>query len=194
MKAIFRKIRVLADPYLKTRDNDIHTDISTIMASALLEKQGGDEDIVIPAIILHDVGWKTVPEAQQHMAYGPKATHPELNRRHEVNGVKIAGDILAAVDYDPGKTEEILEIISGHDSRNTALSLNDRIVKDADKLWRFTREGFRIDNRKFQLTPTQSLARLYGSLDDWLFTDTARSIALEELGRREKQMANGEPF
>ncbi|MBN2125762.1 MAG: HD domain-containing protein [Deltaproteobacteria bacterium] len=164
------------------------------MARALLERQGGDEDIVIPAIILHDVGWKTVPEAQQAMAYGPKATRPELNRQHEVNGVKIAGDILAGVDYALEKTEEILEIISGHDSRKTALSLNDRIVKDADKLWRFTREGFRIDNRRFQFTPTQSLARLYGNLDDWLFTDVARGIALEELGRREQQIANGEPF
>lgn len=194
MKAIFRKIRALADPYLRTRDNDIHTDISTIMARALLEKQGGDEDIVIPAIILHDVGWKTVPEAQQIMAYGPKATRPELNRQHEVKGVEIAGDILAAVSYDPEKTEEILEIISGHDSRETPLSLNDRIVKDADKLWRFTREAFRIDNRRFQLTPAQSLSRLYASLEGWLFTDTARTIALEELGRRRRQMTNGATF
>jgi len=41
-------------PFLNTRHNDVHTEISTSLAFQLLEQEGGDEDIVIPAIILHD--------------------------------------------------------------------------------------------------------------------------------------------
>ena len=41
-------------PFLNTRHNDVHTEISTSLAFQILEQEGGDEDIVIPAIILHD--------------------------------------------------------------------------------------------------------------------------------------------
>ena len=33
--------------------------------------------------------------------------------------------------------EEVVAIIDGHDSRRHALSRNDELVKDADKLWRY---------------------------------------------------------
>ena len=131
MKPVFEKIRQLAKPFLDTRHNDVHTEISTQLAFDLLEREGGDEDIVIPAIILHDTGWKRVPAELHLKAFGPKATKPELNRLHEVEGVKIAKGILQGINYDPAKFERILEIIDGHDSRQKPLALNDMIVKDA---------------------------------------------------------------
>lgn len=79
LKDIYERIRDLARPYLNTRKNDIHTEISTDLAQLLLAEEGGDEDIVIPAIILHDVGWKEVPEDIQSKAFGPKASMPEWN-------------------------------------------------------------------------------------------------------------------
>ena len=189
MKAIYREIRKLAEPYLATRENDIHTDISTRMAYALMGEEGGSEGAIIPVITLHDVGWKTVPEERQLEAFGPRAMRPELNRRHELEGVRIAGEILRSIHYDPDTSREILEIIEGHDSRKEALSLNDRIVKDADKLWRFTREGFMIDTRRFQETPAQGLIRLESKLEGWLFTDAAKRIAREELFHRRAQVS-----
>ena len=84
MKPVFEKIRQLAKPFLDTRRNDVHTAISTRLAFRLLEQEGGYEDIVIPAIILHDIGRKRVPTELQLQAFGPKATRPELNRLHEV--------------------------------------------------------------------------------------------------------------
>ena len=85
MKTIFQKIWQLAEPYLNTRKNNIHTKISTEFAYRLLEKEGGDQDIVIPAIILHDVGWKRVPENLQLKAFGPKATSPVPIPTHSVH-------------------------------------------------------------------------------------------------------------
>lgn len=193
MKKIFKTIRKLAEPYLTTRENDTHTDISTHMAYALMETLGGVEDIIIPAVILHDVGWKTVPEESLLDAFGPGKRRPELNRRHEVEGARIAGEILMSVDYDKDKTRDILEIIAGHDSRKEALSLNDRIVKDADKLFRFTREGFMIDTQRFQETPEQGLSRLDSKLEEWLFTDRAKIMARAELCLRRAEIFTRSP-
>jgi HD superfamily phosphodiesterase len=192
MRGTFKKIRSLAEPYLDTRKNDIHTDIATEFAFKLLEKEGGDEDIAIPAIILHDVGWKRVPEELQLKAFGPKAASPELNRIHEVESVKIAKEILEEVNYDKDKAEEILKIIDGHDSRQEAISLNDRIVKDSDKLWRYTQEGLSIDVDRFAETFEEGIERITSALDKWFFTNSAKDIAREEIKKRLAEYEGGE--
>ena len=185
MNSIFEKLWRAARPYLDTRANDIHTEISIQYAFQLIKQEGGDVDVVIPAITLHDVGWKKVPADLQLQAFGPKAKKPELNRLHEEESVKIARKILKQMDFDEVKSREILEIIDGHDSRKTALSLNDQVVKDADKLWRFSKEGFWIDLERFEETFDESMSRLKGNISNWLFTDTAKEIAATELEQRE---------
>ncbi|MGD9300243.1 MAG: HD domain-containing protein [Desulfobacterales bacterium] len=191
MKPVFEKIRHLTTPYLDTRHNDVHTDVSTRLAFELLKREGGDEDIVIPAIILHDTGWKRVPAELHLKAFGPGATKPELNRRHEIEGVKIADEILRAVNYDRTMSKKILEIIDGHDSRHEPLSLNDRIVKDADKLWRYTGSGFYIDIKRFGESFDEGLERLSGNMPGWFFTVTAKEMAAEKLNRRQKEKTAG---
>ena len=191
MKETFKEIRRLAAPYLDTRKNDIHIDIATEFAVKLLEKEGGDEDVVVPAVILHDVGWKRVPEELHLKAFGPRAESPELNRLHEVEGVGIARELLEKVNYDKEKTEEILRIIDGHDSRKEALSLNDKIVKDSDKLWRYTREGFDTDTERFSETFQEGISRLTSSLDKWFLTDSAKEIAREEIETRLREYEGG---
>lgn len=175
-------------PYLNTRKNDIHTKISLDIACKLLELEDGDQDIVIPAIILHDVGWKMVTKSLQLKAYGPVIESPELNRVHEVEGAKIAKDILEKIHYDENKIEEIISIIDGHDSREEPLSLNDKIVKDADKLWRYSRQCTRIDAERFKLSYRQELNQLGSNLDRWFFTDSAKQIAKEELVKRQTEL------
>ncbi len=186
-RSVVEKIYQLARSYLNTRRNDVHVDISLQYARELLKAEGGEEDIVIPAIILHDVGWKKVPEALHLKAFGPRATSPELNRMHEEQGVQIAGDILSKVHYDQDKVSEILKIIDGHDSRKKAVSFNDQIVKDADKLFRYSQKGFEIDNKRFEETVVEGLSRLRTYVDRWFFTQTAYRIAKDELAKREKE-------
>ncbi|UCH07165.1 MAG: HD domain-containing protein [Deltaproteobacteria bacterium] len=184
MKRIFEKIWELAEPYLDTRDNTIHTRISVRLAYQLLDREGGDPAIVIPAIILHDVGWKAIPENLHLAAFGPKATSPELNRVHEVEGVRIAKEILEQVQYDHGRIEEILEIIDGHDSREEPLSLNDKLVKDADRLSRYAKEIFHIDMQRYNHTYEEELNRIRSQLEKWFFTRSAKKIARKELRNR----------
>jgi hypothetical protein len=190
MKNIFREIWQLAEPYLNTRDNEIHTKISLEFAYKLLEAEGGDEDVVIPALILHDVGWKRVPEDIQLKTFGPKATLPELTKIHEDEGVKIAKDILKKINYDNNKAEEILRIVGGHDSRVEPISLNDRLVKDADKLFRYTREYIDIYAKKFALTREQMLGRHEGKLAEWFLTHSGSEMARAELEKRLKESNN----
>jgi len=189
-RLVFKQIYQLAQPYLNTRRNDVHTEMSMQLAYQLLKAEGGRESIVIPAIILHDVGWQKVPAALHLKAFGPKATSPEINRTHEQEGVKIAKKILMKVNYDKEKITEILKIIDGHDSRKESISLNDSLVKDADKLWRFTQTGFDIDNKRFEETVAEGLNRLRKYLSRWFFTDTAYQIAKEELQQREREAGN----
>lgn len=189
-RSVFKQIYQLAQPYLSTRHNDVHTEMSMQLAYQLLKAEGGRESIVIPAIILHDVGWQKVPAALHLKAFGPKATSPEINRTHEQEGVKIAKKILMKVNYDKEKITEILKIIDGHDSRKESISLNDSLVKDADKLWRFTQTGFDIDNKRFEETVAEGLNRLRKYLPRWFFTHTANQIAKKELQQRERDAGN----
>ena len=181
MKAIFEKIWEFSKPYLNTRKNDMHTKISLTFAYKLLEKEGGDEGIVVPAVILHDVGWIRVAETLQLQAFGPNATSPEINRVHEIEGSKIAKGILKKVNYHTDSVEDIIEIIEGHDSRKEALSLNDKLVKDADKLFRYSKEGLHIDVERFGETYEEGIDRFERNVERWFFTAPAKEMARKEL-------------
>jgi HD superfamily phosphodiesterase len=187
MRAIFDEIWRRAKPYLNTRKNDIHTEISVRFAEMLLEKEGGDEDVVLPAIILHDVGWIKVPEEEQNKGFGPEIQSPSVVKNHELEGVQIAKGILEAVDYNKEKIALILEIIEGHDSRKEADSIDESIVKDADKLWRFSREGFTIDCDRFNLKPMERVKKKDLDIDSIFFTESAKQIAKKEIQVRLKE-------
>jgi len=173
----------LAGPFLDTRHNEVHATVSCRFARELLTEEGGDPEVVLPAIILHDVGWKVIPEEKQLECFGPYARDRGANRIHEVEGARIATAILERVEYDPAKIRVIANIISGHDSRLVPISLEDQIVKDADKLFRFSEEGFAIDCGRFALDPGRSVAGLRRRIDSWLFTDTAKRVAHRELDK-----------
>lgn len=173
-------IFALARPYLETRHNVIHTEIAYSFACSLLDAEGGDEDVALPAILLHDVGWKRVPEELHLKAFGPAVNDLELNRIHEVEGAKIAREILNKVGYDAALTDEIAEIIIGHDSRREPFSLNDAIVKDSDKLWRFSDEALKVDPVRFGIDPIVHVAWLKEQIEGWFITATAKRTAYHE--------------
>lgn len=191
---IYDKIYQAAEPYWDTRHNDIHLPLAYDFAKKLLAcYPQADESVVLPAILLHDIGWKMVPEERQLNAFGPKATDKAANRLHEAEGVRLGGEILASLDYDPAKTQEILTIIDGHDSRLEALSLNDSLVKDADKLWRFTSTGVDIDYQRFEVELAVYLDYLGQKIEEWLFTPEAKEIARSELARTRLEIGDKSP-
>ena len=79
------------------------------------------------------------------------------------------------------RTARIQEIIDGHDSRAQALSLEDALVKDADKLWRFTESGVRICHVWMDRSPGDFMDFVESRIDGWLLTDVGRGLAREIL-------------
>ncbi len=186
-KPIHQKIFERAKPFLRTRKNLIHTRIALRYALKLLRSEEGDEDVVIPAILLHDVGWKMIPSNLQLTAFGPNPSNPQLVRVHEVEGAKIAEAILKEFYYPPKKIKEISRIIRGHDSRKRPISQSDRIVKDSDKLWRYSRRGMAVDLDRFQIPRREYLIFLEAIINHWFLTPTGREVARREISLRKKE-------
>lgn len=193
MKKIFEKIWNLALPHQDKIDDKGHARTVTSCAYRLLEKERADENIVIPAAILHDVGWSQLPRKERFLKFSPTATKEEKiqNRlKHQKEGVKIARRILEKVDYPPNLSEKILEIISQHDTRKGFISKEEGLVRDADKLWRFSKIGFKKDLKRFNFTFQQLEEKLLKNLKDpnFIYSQTAKNIAEEELKNRKKEL------
>jgi HD domain-containing protein len=179
-----RSVYLRAREYWNTRFNDLHVPIAYAFArELLLAHPEADRDVVVPAILLHDVGWKSIPEDRQLGAFRPGARDETLRRFHETEGVRIAGEILAAAGVAAGRRDAVVRIIDGHDTRLEALSLEDSIVKDADKLWRFTPTAIDIDHRRFQLPLGEYLTWLGGEVDRILLTKRGAQIARDQFDR-----------
>ena len=189
IKPIHQRIFKKAEPFLHTRKNLIHTKIALRYALKLLKSEKGDEGVVIPAIILHDVGWNVIPEHLHLTAFGPNPSNPKLARVHELEGAKIARAILEKMHYSPEKVNEIFRIIQGHDSRKRPISASDRIVKDGDKLTRYSRKGMAIDLHRFQIPHRKYLIFLEGIIDQWFLTSAGKEIARREIFLRRSERA-----
>ena len=168
-----------AEPYLKVRDNDGHAIYAYGLARALLDlTPDADPDVVLPAILLHDTGWSQVPEPEILEAIAPGGGRPDLVVRHEKEGARIAREILADVGWDAERTDRVIAIVDGHDTRREAISLDDALMKDADKLWRLTPHGVDTVMGWFGLTREQAHRLIASRVHDHLLSDAGRALAL----------------
>ena len=165
-------------PYLDVRNNDGHSIYAFGLAAALCDRiPDANPEVVLPAILLHDTGWKTVPEDKLLEAIAPIPQHPELVRQHEVEGAAIARAIMTDVGSNPAIIDQVTEIIDGHDTRKFSLHINDAVVKDADKLWRISQHGLGTVREWFDLPREEALRLVSWRVHDYLFTDEAKSMA-----------------
>ena len=164
-------------PYLKVRQNDEHTRYSFRFAEGLVPLCGARAEVALPAIILHDVGWSTVPDDKILESFGPRMKYPEFRRQHEFEGVRIAREILDDLHYPAEITRAVAAIIDGHDTRPEALSAEDAVVKDADKLWLFTPFGLTTVREWFGYSVPEYLAYLAMLAANRLHTQPGRTMA-----------------
>lgn len=187
----YQPIWQAARPFLQTRSNDTHTFYCYGFARQLLAVHtNAQADVVLTAVLLHDVGWSTVPEDKQLLSFGPHMRYPELRRQHEVEGARIAREILTDLAWDTAVTEAAAAIIDGHDTRPELLSLEDALVKDADKLWRYTPFGLETVGGWFGFSPEEQLALLEKWLGHRFYTDTAVHMARGLLAYLQIRMAD----
>ncbi len=176
------KILKLARPYLQVRDNERHTWDALGFALRLLERYEGEREVVGAATILHDVGWIALSKEQLSRGWGPFADMAVL-RLHEQAGTETAIRILGEVGCDRVTAQKVIAIVDGHDSRTSALSLDDKIVKDADKLTRYGVTFWTIAHL-LSMPPEDLVSRLDRMIDQWFLLDLSRRMAREELGLR----------
>jgi HD superfamily phosphodiesterase len=188
----FTTVFARALPYLQTRHNELHTRISLDFAKRLLAAEGGDPRIVIPAILLHDIGWSKVPEAQQLLAFGPNVKDPDLTRVHEREGARMAEEILVSLGYEGERVGEIVSIIAGHDTRPESSSLHESIVRDADKLFRLSERGFAIDCERFEQDPAAYLGWVEEQIAHWFFTTSGAELARQETAARYRELRSAQ--
>jgi len=172
----------LAKPYLQIRDNERHTLNAIEFALVLLENYEADRAVVIPALILHDVGWSKVSQDIISRACRPQPDKT-LVRIHERESERIADTILRDIKHDRARSEKILEIIGGHDTRGNSLSIDDKIVKDCDKLTRYAK-NFWYWTSALPMAPEKFADTLEGLIDHWFFLDKSKEMAREELSQR----------
>jgi hypothetical protein len=194
MKEIFERIWELALPYQDKRDDSGHAEVSLRYAKELAALENGDEDVILPAIILHDIGYSQLPKERRLLVFDKDAKDEDKRpvvMEHQAESVKLATKILEEVNYPQGLVPEILEIISQHDSRKGFISKNEGLVRDADKLWRTSKEGFAAAEARRQSageskpeSPDETLIKKIGegiNKPDYFYSDRARKMAIADL-------------
>ena len=173
-----------SETYMRARKNDVHIPLSYAFARKLLQHYpDADEDIVSLAIILHDIGWYCIDMGDIiEKGFGPNMMQSEVRFRHEREGVRMSREVLEQTNWPESVIAAVGEIIDGHDTRPQARSLNDRVVRDADKLWRFTVTGVAVACDWFKMTPRQYADRLEQQVSI-LETEAGRQMAATALAQ-----------
>lgn len=138
-----KKIWEKALSHQDRRNDTGHAEVATYFALQLLNQIPEiKRNVVIPAIILHDIGYEISPD-DFRKAFLSKNPDKELQKKirleHQVRGVVLASQILETVKFPTQDIGEILRIIADHDTRFYDTTNNGKIVQDVDILWRFTK-------------------------------------------------------
>jgi HD superfamily phosphodiesterase len=172
---------------MRTRGNDIHIPISFAFAERLCDAYpAADRLVVRVAILLHDTGWARVDETRIiSEGFAGDWRRAKIRYEHEFAGCDIAREVLPGLGYDAGFVERVTAIIEGHDTRAESRSLEDSLVRDADRLWRFTAAGIALASGWFGKTPSEYARRLRAEIIPELITEAAVRMAEAELERAE---------
>ena len=193
MTDIFERIWQLALPYQDRRDDPGHAEITLYYATSLAESEQGNPDVIIPAMILHDVGWSQVSRERWLFVFHKSKTDEqrrEVQIEHQNAGVMLAKEILEKAEYPAQLAPEILEIISQHDTRKGFISRNEGLVRDSDKLWRFSKECFEAGVKRSKTSPEERCKDLEASIDkpDYFYSERAKELAREQLQARRREL------
>lgn len=181
---IHKKVFKAAEKYMRVRKNDVHIPISFHYAMRLADAYpDADRELVGVAIILHDIGWYSIDEDDifKKGFQSENFMQSDVRYLHESEGVRLAKPLLKDLGYDNEFIQKVCTIIDGHDTRNFSRSLEDELVRDADKLWRFTVAGVSVACDWFKQTPAKYCARLGTDIIPQLHLEESKEMALADL-------------
>jgi HD domain len=186
-----KQIFKAAEKYMRVRKNDVHIPLSYQYALKLLKYYPqADANVVAAGIILHDIGWYSIDEEDIFKKGFQVANFLQSDVRylHESEGVRLAIPLLEGLGYDADFIQKVTTIIDGHDTRTFSRSLEDELVRDADKLWRFCTTGVSIAADWFKQTPTQYATRLVTDVISQLHLPESVKMAKADLKKTRKEL------
>lgn len=174
-------------PETRARGNDIHLPVSLAFAERLLEAHPeADALLVRVSIMLHDAGWGRVDESRiLTEGFAGDWRKAAIRFEHEKQGCEIAREVLPPLGYEQAFVEEVCAIIGGHDTRKEAYSLEDALVRDADRLWRFDAVGIALASGWFKMDPATYCRRLRAEIIPELLSHASIDMAIANLERSE---------
>jgi HD superfamily phosphodiesterase len=183
------RLKEQARPYLlQGRPDDwAHTLRAIAYGKVLLKEEKGDPEVVITALVLHDIGWSRVSFDDFVQAPPEKKKETRSLKEHMVQGALLAREILDPLDFPKDKKELVLKIIAVHDLPDAIQDLPEPeaiLVMEADRLDRFGEESLKRYRKMFGENYLQEGRRflLEGS-QTWFRTPTAKRLVQESLAK-----------
>ena len=169
----------------RVRGNDIHLPISLAYAERLCASHPEADALVVRiATLLHDTGWSRVDEDRIiSEGFRGEWRTSAVRFEHEKQGCEIAREVLPGLGYDDDLVVAVCAIIDGHDTRKEAHSLEDAMMRDADRLWRFEPAGIALASGWFDVDPATYCDRLAAEIIPELLTTAGRDMAEAALAR-----------
>lgn len=176
------------EPETRTRANDLHLPVAVAYATRLCDAYpSADREVTLVATLLHDTGWAHVDESRIITeGFSNDWRKAAIRFEHEAEGVKVAQRVLPPLGYDSDFVDRVCEIIDGHDTRHVPFSLEDAIMRDADRLWRFDLPGIAMSSSWFGMAVSDYVDRLEREILPEFKTQAGYEIALADLDRSRK--------
>ncbi|MDD4271375.1 MAG: HD domain-containing protein [Patescibacteria group bacterium] len=183
MKKQYKKIWQLALPHIKAgREKDLTHVKGVVKAMEMIIKSGiGEEDLLVPAAILHDTGWSRVPKKLQ--TANDKKGRIKALKLHIKYSAEIASEVLSRIGYEIKRINKIIEIIRAHKFHNPR-NINKRIMIDADALSDSFKEQFECDLNYYK-SDRLSMCN-FRKKNNKFYTKVAKSIFNKEIEKRLK--------
>jgi hypothetical protein len=184
MKQIFEQILGLALFYLKKgvmKDFVLHTQGVVKAMELILQIEKGNENILIPAAILHDVGWSKIPINLQKSQ--DETDKKQAIKLHLEYASSIIREILTKINYPQKQIQKIINLVKAHKFEDPK-NLDKQLLIDADSLADAFKEQFYSDVESYSTTPE----KLYEfRKQNQFYTSIARKIFKEELEKRKRE-------
>lgn len=184
----YKKIWKEALPYLKKgslKNFIIHTEGVVRAMEMILKKEKGDKDILIPAAILHDVGWANVSKKfQDKSSWSSKINLRKAMELHLKYAPPIIKKILESLKFKQKDIFLVTDIVKDHKFKNPR-NINKRILIDADNLSDVFKKQFWTNVEEYNVSPKEQYE--FRKVNKF-YTKTAQDIFIRELNNRKKEV------
>ncbi len=179
----------------KGRKGDWEHTLRTIeYGRKLLSTEKGEEDIVIPALYLHDTGWSAIDYQDFIKASPAKKKETRSLQLHMKQSARIADEVLQELAFARDQRIRIVSIIAVHDDPEKIFALNDMsatLVMEADRLDRYGKRSAKRYEDMFgpdyfkEAAWKEGVTMRRDGLDEWFKTKTGKALSrrmAEEMG------------